>query len=586
MTNAAEMIARLRDDPVFFAEEIWNDRNLNRYAPLGEEEKDIIRFACGIGLPNKFRGILAPRKIGKTHFGTAVLALWRLFRDHDRRILIVSKSQGEAKKTVKLLRDWIDTIWFLQHLRPGPNQRDNRDMFDVGPSSPNRQASVTAMGIDGQLPGNRAHTIIPDDVETPANTETFDARNKLDEAVKEFKFILYGELPTDTERERTNTDPTEIVYIGTYHHEESLYLKLSEPARGYLFRSWPILYPRRDQDILNLAPLIQDRLERGEKHPGDIVFAHRFDRVAIADLEAEGTRSFGMQCMLVRNLGEVNRYPLRLADIMVLDLDPRKAPASLTWGKSDSNGSTAITDLNSLGFGTDRFHRPVFIDREYVPYGPTIMFIDPSGRGADNTGVAIGSLINALIYVRHVKGYPGGSSAEAMLELATAAARYRVSKIVIEDNFGRGMFQQLLEPVVRSLFVKPGESTSDPDGWGCNIESVNATGQKELRIIDTLEPVIGNHRVVFDRSVAANTDLQHQITRITRQPKCLKHDDEIDALAGMVKAFQQELAGDPREIRRRQEEDALLYESLAFARECGLTDTSDNVINHRGFKRR
>jgi hypothetical protein len=584
MSQAADLIKRLRDDPVFFAEQIWQDRNLNRYAPLGDEEKDIIRFAAGVALPNKFRGVLAPRKIGKTHFGTAILALWRLFRDADRRVLIVSKSQGEAKKTVKLLRDWIDTIWFLQHLRPGPSQRDNRDMFDVGPASPNRQASVTAMGIDGQLPGNRAHTIIPDDVETPSNTETFDARTKLDEAVKEFKFILYGELPTDTPEEKTSTDPTEIVYIGTYHHEESLYLKLAE--RGYLFRSWPILYPRRDQDILNLAPLIQGRLDRGEKKPGDIVFAHRFDRVAIADLEAEGARSFGMQCMLVKNMGEVNRYPLRLSDIMVLDLDPRKAPASLTWGKSDANGSTAITDIPSLGFGTDRFHRPVFIDRDYVPYGPTIMFVDPSGRGADNTGVAIGSLINATIYVRHVKGYPGGSTAEAMQELALAAARFRINRLIIEDNFGRGMFQQLLEPVVQSLFVKAGDDPTTPDGWACSVESVNATGQKELRIIDTLEPVLGNHRVCFDRAVATNTDLQHQLTRITRQPKCLKHDDELDALAGLVKAFQQDLASDPREIRRRQEADELLQESLAFARECGLMDSSDTVIHHRGFSRR
>ena len=83
------------------------------------------------------------------------------------------------------------------------------------------------------------------------------------------------------------------------------------------------------------------------------------------------------------------------------------------------------------------------------------------------------------------------------------------------------------------------------DVWqgGCTVlESEWAKGQKEVRIIDTLEPVLTQHRLVIDEALArreARADdhkysLLYQLSHITRDRGSLKHDDRLDALAGAV----------------------------------------------------
>ena len=51
--------------------------------------------------------------------------------------------------------------------------------------------------------------------------------------------------------------------------------------------------------------------------------------------------------------------------------------------------------------------------------------------------------------------------------------KFNVNKIIVERNFGDGMFTQLLKPVVNKYYP-------------VSIEEVNHSKQKELRIIDTL----------------------------------------------------------------------------------------------------
>jgi hypothetical protein len=74
-------------------------------------------------------------------------------------------------------------------------------------------------------------------------------------------------------------------------------------------------------------------------------------------------------------------------------------------------------------------------------------------------------------------------------------------------------------------------------------------GQKEKRIIDTLEPVMAQHRLIVDRDLiqrdydsvahlpvdeAFQYRLFYQMTRITRDRKSVPHDDRIEAVAGAV----------------------------------------------------
>ncbi len=109
--------------------------------------------------------------------------------------------------------------------------------------------------------------------------------------------------------------------------------------------------------------------------------------------------------------------------------------------------------------------------------------------------------------------------------IAHIARAEKVKTILVESNFGDGMFNTLLEPVLRRIYP-------------CTVEEVRSTGQKERRIIDTLEPVLNQHRLVVDAALlrADQKDepkfqLFHQLTRITRDRGSLRHDDRLDALA-------------------------------------------------------
>ena len=113
-----------------------------------------------------------------------------------------------------------------------------------------------------------------------------------------------------------------------------------------------------------------------------------------------------------------------------------------------------------------------------------------------------------------------------------------------------------------------------------NIEEVRANVRKEDRIIDSLEPVLNQHRLVIDRGVidwdyASNKDsaaeerllymLFYQMSRMCREKRAVKHDDRLDCLAQGVKYFTDALsisAQDQIKARKREEWDAMLEEFL------------------------
>ena len=119
-------------------------------------------------------------------------------------------------------------------------------------------------------------------------------------------------------------------------------------------------------------------------------------------------------------------------------------------------------------------------------------------------------------------------------KLAKVAKKYSVNEVVIEGNFGDGMYLKLFEPVLKKTYPN------------CGITEVKSSGQKEVRIIDTLEPVISNHKMVVtpecirnDFSTVPESDYKYacffQLTRITSDRGALVHDDRLDALAIGVK---------------------------------------------------
>jgi hypothetical protein len=540
-------LTRLHDDYLFFVAELWRETGLDKLAPLGTIEFDILDWVAN-GPPH--RGVLAPRGIGKTTWGSAALACYALFVDPEAKVVLVSKSEGHAKKIVSLIRSWMNTVTFLKFLAPRHEKptrfwRDNTDMFDCGPSKPSKDASVTAFGITGQLAGPRASLVIGDDVEAPGNTKTPDAREELDNSVKEFASIAsYGSR--------------EIVYFGTYHHEQSLYLKLEE--RGYHMRTWPLLYPEPKDAILNLAPTLRKNLDDATHKPGDIVFDHRIDSEYVEEKRAEGRVHFAMQQMLISNLGDETLYPLRIKDLIVFNVHRDIAPIAIAWGTTNDKGrGTKIEDIPCHGLDGDGVFGPIFYDDEWAPYARTAMWIDPAkGKiGGDKIGYAVIAQARGTLWIKACNGLRGRETAQNLQKLGEIARLHRATEIHVEDFSLQTFFAQLLEPVVNRLILRPGEHDEYPDGWAASVLCTRPPlpqSQKELRIIGSLDPVMAQHRLVIDPTVINNEELQRQLTRITRQRDCLTHDDEIDALANCVALFEDDLRTDPEKAAIRERE--------------------------------
>ena len=458
-----------------------------------------------------------------------------------------------------MARKWIGQVPFLQHMVPDriAGQRDSALNFDIRQAPSDRTPSFTAASITGQITGSRATLIISDDVETTQTTLTLDMRTRLREEVKEFDNIL---IPGG-----------DVVFLGTNHHVESLYTKLAGDA-GYAFRSWPAQYPGGDWPAPpDLAPELQEALDRGEVQPDDSVWPSRFEITELIDRQAsEGRSTYGMQYAMLQTLGDELKYPLKLQDLIVFPVQRDQAPLTIAWGKrNDRGGSTRYEEIPSLGFAGDGFYSPIMFSDDWVEYSNTFAFIDPSGKGADKTAVAIVSHLNGFLYVKAVKGFMGGFERETLEGICLACREHRVGRIHVEDNFGSSMFTALLEPVLQGMFLEPDEQAEHPDGWSSGLENVRVHGQKEVRIISCLEPLANSHRLVFHPDVAHNQDLQRQWTMLTRERNCLKHDDEIDALASCCSQFLDMMNMDPdvaaNNRRAQYIEDALDEHYAAFS---------------------
>ena len=159
-------------------------------------------------------------------------------------------------------------------------------------------------------------------------------------------------------------------------------------------------------------------------------------------------------------------------------------------GKRDNDKGNYIKDIPNLGFSGDHFLRPLFIDKEWETLESKVLFVDPSGRGADETAWAIVGVLNGIMYVLHIGGTHGDPS-DAMTQIAIDAKKYDVQTIEVEPNFGQDVACCIPTCIIKSV------------AGGCTVcESEWAKGQKELRIIDTLEPVLAQHRLVIDEDLA------------------------------------------------------------------------------------
>lgn len=506
LTQLASAMHPAQRDFRKFAFMLWKHLNLPAPTEVQYDIAHYLQHGPRRSIIEAFRGV------GKSWL-TAGFVVWLLWNDPQTKILVVSASKERADQFSTFVKRIIAEMPCVMHLQPGPGQRDSMLSFDVGPATADHSPSVKSAGITGQITGSRANVIVADDVEVPNNSLTQMMRDRLAERVKEFDAIL--------------KPGGRVVYLGTPQTEMSLYNEL--PERGYEVRVWPALYPTPAQ--VNgykgrLAPFILSKLAKNPDLAGTTTDPLRFSDVDLMERRVSyGRGGFALQFMLDTSLSDADKYPLKLADLVVMSCSQGMAPVKIAWASSPE---LCLSDLPCTGMTGDRYYRPMWKAPDMADYTGAVMSIDPSGRGKDETGYAVVKNLFANLYLTAAGGLVGGYSPETLEKLAHIAKANQVKLIVIESNFGDGMFAQLLRPVLSRIYP-------------CTIEEVRSVGQKELRIIDTLEPVLSSHRLVVDPKVIEEDyrtskedpkyGLFYQLTRLTRDRQSLAKDDRLDALA-------------------------------------------------------
>ena len=341
--------------------------------------------------------------------------------------------------------------------------------------------------------------------------------------------------------------------------EMSLYNDLEE--RGFKTKIWTALYPTEIQTInlgSKLAHIIKDELKQNPKLKGKPTDPKRFDEVDLMEREASYGRSgFQLQFMLDTTLSDLERYPLKLNDCIVLSgvESWKEAPAKIQWASGTDQIKAIDSELPNVGLKGDYWVAPMYTSPEYTKFEGSVMSIDPSGRGADRTGYAVVKMLHGVLYLTDCGALEGGYSDITLERLATIAKQQDVNQVIIESNFGDGMATALLKPVMSKIH-------------NCSIEEVRHSKQKELRIIDTLEPVMNQHRLVVSQELIKNDfqlpidhQLFKQMTRITRDRGALKHDDALDALSIGVAYWIERMDRD-QVMSYKQHKDDLLWADL------------------------
>jgi len=513
---------------------VWQHLNLPEPTPVQYDIAHYLQNSPKRCIIEAFRGV------GKSYI-TAAYVVHQLLLDPDKKFMVVSASKARADDFSTFTQRIITELPICKHLVAKDGQRWSKIAFDVAPARASGSPSVKSVGVTGQLTGSRADVIIADDVEVPNNSMTHMMRERLAESVKEFDAVLKPD--------------GKIIYLGTPQNEMSLYNTLL--SRGYQMRVWPARYPTLERSEKayggRLAPLLYDTLvEKQEAVYGLPTDDRRFDDEDLIERELSYGRSgFALQFMLDTSLSDANKYPLKLADLMIMSCDKDSAPEKMVYGVMKP-----MSDLPNVGLSGDKFYAPEdTVGR--AKYTGSVLAIDPSGRGSDETAYAIVKMLNGFLYVVDAGGIEGGYSASTLQHLTDLAKMNSVNLVLIESNFGDGMFTELLKPYMTKTYP-------------CTMEEVRHNTQKEQRIIDTLEPIMNQHRLVIDPKViqkdydsvqnmppekGVKYMLTYQMTRITKQRGALAHDDRLDVLAMACQYWVDQMAADAdNQIQIRKDE--------------------------------
>lgn len=161
---------RAKAGPAFFVREV-----------LGYEFPDFQRRWLQFQRKNPETLILAPRGHGKSTICTIAYSLWKLVRDADTRILIVSNTADQADALAGEIKAQTETNPALCTLFGNMQGKIwRRNQFTLaGRTRIGKETSVTSIGVEGAIISRHYDVIILDDVVDEENSQSRRARGKL-----------------------------------------------------------------------------------------------------------------------------------------------------------------------------------------------------------------------------------------------------------------------------------------------------------------------------------------------------------------------------------------------------------------------
>jgi hypothetical protein len=479
---------------------------------------------------------------------TAIFAVWCLIHNPKWRVLIVSAGSTQATEISTLIVKLILSVDILESMRPDRNNGDRTSVeaFDLHYSlkGVDKSPSVACVGITSNLQGKRADLLIADDVESLKNSQTAVMRAQLLNITRDFSSIC---------------SDGRIIYLGTPQSIESIYNTL--PASGFVVRIWPGRVPNKTQLKHYGKALAPSIARRAEQHPesteghgmdgkqGAPTDTYLTDEILLKKELAQGQAFFQLQHMLLTALTDAMRFPLKTENLIAMRLDGENLPLKVVRSMNEQTMKQWSVDGRTFLTST-----ALSVSQETASPQGRILYIDPAGGGinGDESAYAVVDLLNSNLYIQDLGGVPGGHDPDKLAELASKVVQWRPTVIKIEKNMGFGLFREVIQPVIKAACELAGVPMPA-------IEDDLVTGQKEARIIGTIEPVLGRGSLVINEEILAREsesvsryDIKTRITysflfqlaTLTRDKNSLKHDDRLDALEGAVRHFSAALAVD------------------------------------------
>lgn len=289
-TMRASMLRAAREDAAAFNAYVLRDEETGKAIELADmhlEWHDLIDSHSRVL-------IWSHVEAGKTSQISVGRTLFELGRDPGKRIVVLSKTQGQSVKVIRSIATYIERSPELREVFPSlyPSIPWTSTALMVQREVFSKDFSVQACGVGGVIVGARIDVLIIDDILDWKNTRTPAQRAEL---LRWFRSEFIGRLTADSK----------VIVVGNAYHPEDMLHTLAR--EGYVAKTYPITLPNgRPRFPKKWTPL---RIAQKRIELGPVEAARQLDCVARNDADTRCKPEWIRRC-LKRGAGVELRHSL------------------------------------------------------------------------------------------------------------------------------------------------------------------------------------------------------------------------------------------------------------------------------------